>query len=58
MKTYSYGDVLVSIIKDLGVKDKYGTWVQVEFVSGDDKGCRKPVTLEQLNGGASVHIDV
>lgn len=28
--------------------DKQGTWVQVEMMSGAEKGCRRPVTLESL----------
>ncbi len=38
----------VKVIRELGIKDKNGTWVQIEFMDGKQKGFRMPVILEEL----------
>jgi hypothetical protein len=48
MKTYSYKNEKVKVIKDLNIKDKNGNWVQVEFTTGNLKGCRYPAVKEEL----------
>lgn len=58
MKTYLYEKETVKIIKDLGpkdskgaliqIKDKAGTWVQIEFLTGERNGSRIPVPIEEL----------
>ena len=48
MKKYKFEGEEVSIVKDLGIKDKLGTWVQIEFLSGKNKGFRKSEILENL----------
>lgn len=34
-------------IKDLGVKDKHGSWVQIEILDGTRKGMRLPVVISE-----------
>jgi hypothetical protein len=46
-KSYLKGSE-VKIIKELGIKDKAGTWVQIEFLDGKQKGFRMPAILEEL----------
>ena len=53
MKTYLYKKETVQLIKELNIKDKEGTWVQIEFLTGDRKGCRIPVVQENLDGGVA-----
>lgn len=54
MKTYLYEKETVKVTKELMVKegvalkDKAGTWVQVEFLTGERKGCRVPAPKEEL----------
>lgn len=48
MKTYKYQKEEVVIVRDLDLKDKTGTWVQIEFKTGDRKKSRIPVTKEEL----------
>ena len=59
MKTYLYGKETVKVIKNLNVKtdkpgvvkelkDKAGTWVQIEFLTGERKGYRVPAPKEEL----------
>jgi len=47
-KTQSYKNEKVKVIKELNIKDKEGEWVQIEFLTGDKKGCRVPVSLKDL----------
>lgn len=61
-KTYLLKKEKVKVVKPLTVKsaeangrtvqkplvDKEGEWVQVEILSGPNKGSRRPVTLESL----------
>jgi len=48
MKTHLYQKEKVKFIKDLSIKDKQGTWVQIEYLTGDRKGCRVPAVKEDL----------
>ena len=48
MKTHLYQKEKVQVIRDLNIKDKQGTWVQIEFLTGKRKGCRIPVAMEEL----------
>ena len=59
MKTYLYGKETVKVIKSLNaktdkpsivkeLKDKWGTWVQIEFLTGEKKGDRVPTPKEEL----------
>ncbi len=60
MKTYLYEKETVKVTKDLLIgrevktgkeiplKDKAGTWVQIEFLTGERKGCRVPAPREEL----------
>ena len=48
MKTYLYKKEKVQVVKDLNIKDKMGSWVQIEFLSGDQKGNKIPAVLEDL----------
>ena len=43
----------VEVIKELGIKDKHGTWVQVEYLDGKLKGSRVPAVLENLEESES-----
>jgi hypothetical protein len=47
-KTHLLGKDKVKIIKSLNLKDKEGEWVQIEYLTGDNKGNRKPEVLEKL----------
>lgn len=47
MKKYLGNDEVV-IIKDLRITDKKGKWVQVEMVSGNEKGMRRPVPEKDI----------
>lgn len=47
-KTFKYQGETVSITRDLNLKDKHGTWVQVEYTSGKNKKARIPVAKEEL----------
>ena len=38
----------VMVIRELGVTDKYGKWVQVEVLSGENIGMRKPASLNEI----------
>jgi hypothetical protein len=46
-KTYLKNDQ-VKILKDLDIKDKDGKWVQIEYLTGDKKGERRPITTQEL----------
>lgn len=48
MKKFNYKGEKVIILKELDIKDKLGTWVQIEIVSGEEKGNRMPITREEL----------
>jgi hypothetical protein len=48
MKNKLYKKEKVKIIKELNIKDKAGTWVQIEFLTGVQKGCRIPLLMEEL----------
>ncbi len=48
MKTYLYQDEKVKVTNDLKIKDKCGSWVQIEFLTGERKGSRIPVPKEEL----------
>ena len=48
MKVYSYKNKKVTIVRELNLTDKHGTWVQIEFLDGEDKGFRIPATKESL----------
>lgn len=37
------------IIKELGITDKQGKWVQAEIIAGDRKGMRLPVAIKSLS---------
>jgi hypothetical protein len=51
--TYIYKKQEVQIVKSLSImrnkvdRDNYD-WVQIEFLSGDNKGARKPVQKKEL----------
>jgi hypothetical protein len=45
----TYKDEKIKVVKELGVKDKVGTWIQIEFLSGINKGCRIPTTIEECS---------
>ncbi len=36
------------IIRKLNIKNKNGTWIQIEMLTGKEKGLRRPITLEEL----------
>ena len=38
----------VKVVKELNIKDKDGTWVQIEYLEGKLKGTRVPVVKEKL----------
>jgi hypothetical protein len=38
----------VKIVKDLNIKDENGSWVQIQFCDGKNKGNKKPTILEKL----------
>ena len=38
----------VKILKDLDIKDKNGKWVQIEYLTGDKRGSRRPITIQEL----------
>jgi hypothetical protein len=38
----------VKIVKELKIVDKLGTWVQIEYLTGDNIGSRKPIPIEEL----------
>ena len=48
MKTYLDKNE-VKIVKELGIIDKEGTWVQIEYLDGVLKGMKKPTVKENLN---------
>ena len=54
MKTYLYDKETIKITKNLMVKegvalkDKFGSWIQIEFLTGERKGSRIPATMEEL----------
>lgn len=47
MKKY-IGKEEVKVIRELGIEDKTGKWVQVEVVSGENKGMRKPASISEI----------
>jgi hypothetical protein len=48
MKKYKFNNEEVKIVEPLNIKDKDGTWVQIEYLTGENKGARQPITLEEL----------
>lgn len=58
MKKFNYDGTEVKIVKDLllkgkekeefPLKDKEGTWVQIEYLTGPKKGDRVPAVKEKL----------
>lgn len=38
----------IKIIKNLNVVDKWGEWVEIEWLDGPNEGSRSPVTLEEI----------
>lgn len=48
MKTYLYKKEKVQLIKELNIKDKEGTWVQIEFLTGNRIGNTIPAVKENL----------
>jgi hypothetical protein len=49
MTTYIYEHQTVTVVKPLNIKDKYGEWVQIEILDGENKGMRMPVSLKRLH---------
>ena len=58
MKTYKLKNEKVKLLSELKTKDekqivdKEGSWVKIEFLSGPNKGNRKPITVEELEKDA------
>lgn len=51
-KSYLKGSE-VKVIGELGIKDKHGTWVQIEYLDGKLKGSRVPAVFEDLKDSES-----
>lgn len=43
---YIYKGEEVLVIKKLHITDKDGEWIQIEFLSGPNKGSRKPIAVK------------
>ena len=54
MKTYKLNNEKVMVLSELKTKDekqivdKEGSWVRIEFLSGPNKGNKKPIVVEKL----------
>lgn len=52
--TYKYEGEQVLVVKNLNIKDGDKVWVQIEFLTGDNKGMRKPIAVGADKIGAIV----
>jgi len=54
VKTYKLNNEKVMVLSELKTKDekqivdKEGSWVRIEFLSGPNKGNKKPIVVEKL----------